>query len=67
MKTKKTRKKPQHRTIVVATLVVRRPGRMTEKQHRDVAQWLRDQADALTSDGSQYSDVKFSARCRFFR
>lgn len=57
------KRKPLNNAAIVT--IYRAPF-MTRKDRRDVAEWLRRQADMLVSDGELYSETRFTARylCR---
>lgn len=47
--------------IAVAVLTLKGAGEMTKRERKQVAQWLRKQADALESSGDNYAS-RFRAR-----
>lgn len=44
-----------------ATLTIVGPGRMTARDRRDIAAWLRKQAANLVRDGKNYTSGRFTA------
>lgn len=44
-----------------AILTIQSPGRMTKRGRRDIAAWLRRQADHLARDGENYTEGRFRA------
>lgn len=47
----------------LATLTIKKPGAMGEKQRMKIVAWLRKQALNLLLDGKRYNDVgQFTAR-----
>jgi triphosphoribosyl-dephospho-CoA synthetase len=44
-----------------ATMTIHAPGKMTARGRRDVAVWLRRQADQLVRNGRDYTDGRFRA------
>lgn len=55
-------KKTEDDQEVAALLTIKRPGLMTPKSRRDIAKWLRRQADMLLKDGKDYSETRYRAR-----
>ena len=44
-----------------ATLTINNPGLMSKRGRRDIAAWLRRQADHLVKDGDAYTEGRFRA------
>lgn len=44
------------KTKSAAKLSIRKPGAMTKKGRRDIAKWLRRQAEMFEKDGHVYTD-----------
>ncbi len=48
---------------IIATLTIKKPGAMGEKQRMKIVAWLRKQALNLLLDGAKYNDTgDFTAR-----
>ncbi len=62
MSVKKVKRKPKHKIKSVAVLTMMDVAGMTKKGRRDIAKWLRRQADFMLEHGSDYSDKRFIAR-----
>ena len=45
----------------VASLTIKSPGLMKQKERRDIAKWLKKQADDLLLKGPDYTDGTFRA------
>jgi hypothetical protein len=45
-----------------AVLTIKEPGEMHEQGRKDVAAWMRKQADFFEQYGEQYSNRQFTAR-----
>lgn len=50
------------KTKSAAVLTIKSPGSMSRKGRRDIADWLKRQADMLLTDGDKYTDGGFIAR-----
>lgn len=48
-----------------AVLTIHSPGLMTPEGRRDIAQWLRSQADFLDEYGADFTKGRFRARYRY--
>lgn len=57
MKKKKVQKEQS-----AAVLTIKSPGKMTSKGRKEIAGWLRQQANNLVKDGKLYTDGRFTAR-----
>ena len=44
-----------------ATITIKSPGKMTARGRRDIAKWLRQQADHLVKHGKDYTEGRFTA------
>ena len=55
-----TRSKPEPRTV--ARLAIQKPGAMTKRGRRDIANWLRSHAAMLMKDGDKYTEGRFTGR-----
>lgn len=47
---------------VVARMSIDKPGKMSAKERRDIAAWLRRHADHLMKHGKEYTEGRFTGR-----
>jgi hypothetical protein len=52
----------KHTNKSAAVLTIKRAPAMTKKGRKDIAAWLRRQANMLLRHGDQYSETRFTAR-----
>jgi hypothetical protein len=45
-----------------ALLTIQKPGKMTDRQRKDIAQWLERLSKHLLKEGKNYTEGRFTAR-----